>query len=282
MAFGASNTTVVTGTLPNFIVPDIQLLHVAREWVGVRHHNVADLSGSTIAGFSENNVIPDGNSSYRLCIIMENGVTPPASNSDYYFFGFNVLDGTRLDVSPRVSGFQDATQSFPVSITAFPTGATTISLASQVTEDGTQASGINAMLRASNANPTAMSATADAVRALATMIGAMVVKPHALQEASWNSSLALTTTTAAAIQTAGGAGLRRHITNVQAINTGASAVDLIILDGVTERWRLTLPVNVPVDFNFDMGLLVTVNTALNANLSAAGTVRANFQGYTAP
>ena len=94
--------------------------------------------------------------------------------------------------------------------------------------------------------------------------------------------MSLTTTTAVAIAAAGGANIKRHLTACQAINTGAAAVDLIILDGTTERWRLTLPVNVPVCFDFPTEITTTANTALNANLSAAGTVRANFQGYTAP
>ena len=96
------------------------------------------------------------------------------------------------------------------------------------------------------------------------------------------TSLALTTATAAPIQAAAGAGIKRHLTALQAINTGAAAVDLILLDGVTERWRLTLPINVPVSIAFPTEIATTANAALNANLSAAGTVRANFQGYTAP
>lgn len=122
----------------------------------------------------------------------------------------------------------------------------------------------------------------DAVRDTMTTWGAKVVAPWAVPEAVWNASLALTTTTPAAIQTAAGAGLKRHVIGVQAINTGAAVADLIILDGATERWRLTLPVNVPVYFGFPVPVTVTANTALNANLSVAGTVRANFQGFTAP
>lgn len=115
-----------------------------------------------------------------------------------------------------------------------------------------------------------------------TTAGGQVVRPYAVPEADWSASLALTTTTAQALQTAGGAGLKRHITAVQAINTGAAVVDLIVLDGATERWRLPLPINVPVSIPFPTGLILTANTALNANLSAAGTVRINAQGYTAP
>lgn len=63
----------------------------------------------------------------------------------------------------------------------------------------------------------------------------------------------------------------------------AAPVDLIVLDNTTERWRMTLPPNVPVAFDFDAThLITTVNAALNANLSAAGTVRVCAQGYTAP
>ncbi len=122
----------------------------------------------------------------------------------------------------------------------------------------------------------------DAVRATYGATGAAVTKPFAVTEAGWNYSGSLTTTTAVAAAAAAGANLRRYPTAMQAINTGASAVDLIVLDGVTERWRLPLPVNVPVDINFPTELTVTANTALNVNLSAAGTVRVNMQGYTAP
>ena len=120
----------------------------------------------------------------------------------------------------------------------------------------------------------------DVARATMTLGAATVFKPYGVAETGWNASLALTTATAAPIQAAAGASLKRHITALQAINTGASAVDLILLDGATERWRITLPVNVPVSITFPTELVATANTALNANLSAVGTVRANFQGYT--
>jgi hypothetical protein len=120
----------------------------------------------------------------------------------------------------------------------------------------------------------------DAARATMSRGAALVTKPYAVAETGWIASLALTTTTAAALQSAAAAGLKRHITALQAINTGAAVVDLIILDGATERWRLPLPVNVPVLIQFPTELVTTAATALNANLSAAGSVRVNAQGYT--
>ena len=123
----------------------------------------------------------------------------------------------------------------------------------------------------------------DAADHTMTRAGQVLVRNGGLTESAWNANLLLTTTVATALVAAGGAGLKRHITGLQAINTGAAAVDLIILDGDTERWRMTLPVNVPVDFGFaETHLIATAATALNAKLSAAGTVRVCAQGYTAP
>ena len=123
----------------------------------------------------------------------------------------------------------------------------------------------------------------DAVDATMTTAGQLIVKLGGLTESAWNANLSLTTAVATALAASGGAGLKRHITALQAINTGAEAVDLILLDGATERWRMPLPVNVPVNYLFSAThLITTAATALNVQLSAAGTVRVCAQGYTAP
>lgn len=174
----------------------------------------------------------------------------------------------------------DVTASVPVQVT----GTITIPSNIQGTQPNNGTSTPNPVLGSIlgvSANPAAGS-TARQQQAIGTLIGVPISKPYAIPEAGWNASLALTTNTATAIQAAAGAGLKRHCTAVQAINTGAAAVDLIILDGTTERWRITLPINVPIAFQLPTEITTTANTALNANLSAAGTVRANFQGYTAP
>lgn len=123
----------------------------------------------------------------------------------------------------------------------------------------------------------------DAADHTITTAAQVLVKNGGLTETAWNANQQLTTTTAVALATSGGTGRKRHITGLQAINTGASLVDLIILDGATERWRMPLPVNVPVHFSFaETHLIATSATSLNAALSAAGTVRVCAQGYTAP
>lgn len=136
--------------------------------------------------------------------------------------------------------------------------------------------------RVRTSHPTTFAA-GDAADVTITPAAQGLVKIGGLAETAWNASLALTTATAQALAAAAGAGLKRHITGVQVINTGAAVVELIILDGVTERFRLPLPINVPVQLDFTAThLIATANTALNVNLSATGTVRVNAQGYTAP
>ena len=184
----------------------------------------------------------------------------------------------RVELLPRPAS--DGSSAAPVILQG--TAAVHGAVAGTVAVDTAIGNPVTAGLRAANANITAMSAAGDNVGWMGTMIGAGVVKPYSIPEAQFDASLSLTTTTASAVAAAAGAGIKRHLVSVQAINTGVATVDLIILDGATEKWRLPLPINVPVQVDFPSHLTVTANTALNANLSAAGTVRANFQGYTAP
>lgn len=202
------------------------------------------------------------------------------------------FERARVELLARPSGDQASAAPVVVqntpAVTVSSGTVTTVSTVSALTGGGAAedaAAGANPVVVGGVVRTAAAPVTlvaGDAARVTMTPGAAMVVRPYSVSEAGWNASLALTTTTAVAIQAAAGASLKRNVTAVQAINTGASAVDLIILDGATERWRLTLPVNVPVPIEFPTEILATANTALNANLSAAGTVRANFQGYTSP
>lgn len=133
------------------------------------------------------------------------------------------------------------------------------------------------MTTATTAGPTTL-----AVVASALPFGEPTTLPNAIPEAGWNASLLLTNTTAQALNVAGAAGIKNHITALQAINVGASTVNLLILDGGTVRWQLPLPQNVPMAINFPTELVTTAATALNANIDAVGVVRINAQGYRAP
>lgn len=200
------------------------------------------------------------------------------------------FDRQRVELMPRPSGDESSSASVRVqgtpAVTISGTGAVNVAQvggSALAAEDAaaTTTPVIGGGVARTGTTPITI-VTGDAVRDTHALSGAKVQRFYSVPEQTWNASLALTTTTPAPIQAAGGASLKRFPVACQAINTGGAAVDLIILDGATERWRLTLPINVPVTIDFPVELFVTANTALNANLSAAGTVRANFQGYTAP
>lgn len=135
--------------------------------------------------------------------------------------------------------------------------------------------------RAVTANYTAV-ATGDAADLISTLVGVQIIRPFSIPELDWQSTQALTTTTAAPARAAGAAGIRNYVTGAQFSNSGASAIDVIILDGATEIWRATVAANGYVSAAFQSPLRGTAATALNVNLSAVGTVRANVQGYQAP
>ena len=186
----------------------------------------------------------------------------------------------RVEMMPRPQ--LDASSSIPVNITGGTITASGISSGQAAHDAVIYGYPVRISGRAVTANYTAVG-TGDVADVITTTVGAQITKPYAIPEAGWNASVSLTTTTASALQAAAAAGLKRHITALQAINTGASVTDLIILDGATERWRLPLPVNVPVTFEFPTELQTTAATALNVNLGTAVTsVRVNAQGYTAP
>lgn len=184
------------------------------------------------------------------------------------------LQGTATATEPIPAAVVTGTQ--PVSLAALPV------IVGQGAEDAAAAgNAVRVGGKVRTSAPTTFAA-GDAVDVTMGTGGQVLVKKGGLTEASWSASLALTTTAAQVVGAAAGAGLKRHLTALQAINTGGASVDLIVLDGATVVWRLPLPPNVPVGIMFDTHLPVTANTALNVNLSAAGTVQFNAQGYTAP
>ena len=189
----------------------------------------------------------------------------------------------RLRVEGLARPASDAAAALPVTVqNTVATTMTSTNVAGTVAVDAAIGNPVTIGLRASNANITAMSATGDSVAQLGTMIGAAIVKPYALPEAEWAFTSALTATTDVAIRAAAGAGLKNHVTWVQATNTGASAVGVLLRDGTTTRLNITIPAGASEEFSLPTGIPLTANTALNVQLSAAGTVQFNALGYTAP
>lgn len=126
--------------------------------------------------------------------------------------------------------------------------------------------------------PAAVSAAGDVCDFVTTMNGAQVVSPFATPDSRVRGSAALTLTSDVAVIASAGASLRNNVSDIVAINTG-TAVDLILKDGSTEIFRITLPQNVPVSISLNSPLRGTAATAVNCALSAAGTVRVNLMGF---
>lgn len=286
-AVSTITTTVATGSGPNWFPAGFVEAQITGEHVSLFQAAI-DVTTSATMARRVTQAAPDPEALYKLQIRARNLGTAPASTTDWRVHAIRLFDYTRVTTEVIGGpGHGGAAQGVPVAATIVGTPAVTLSGATnsvrgEAAIDAAFGQPLGAGFRAANANPTAMSANGDVVGALATMVGALVSKPYGIPEATWNANLSLTSTTAQALAAAAGTGLKRHITALQAINTGASAVDLILLDGATERWRFTLPANVPVALPFPTELLTTANAALNANLSAAGTVRVCAQGYTAP
>lgn len=205
-----------------------------------------------------------------------------------------VFDFERLRVEALARPGSDAAAAMPVAVQNTPpvtvsSGTiTTVSTVSALTGGGAAedaAAGANPVVVGgvvSAAIPGTTFAAGDAIRDRHTLGGAKLVKPYAVPEAEWAFTAALTATTDVAVQTAAGAGLKRHPTLIQATNTGAAAVDVLLRDGTTTRLQITVPAGQSVYMPLPTGIPLTANTALNVALSAAGTVRFNALGYTAP
>ena len=231
--------------------------------------------------------MPDQDVPLHVFIWLFNGSTAPASTTTWTIGFISVEDtinlpvylaGNRAQSMPLPVVFNSAQS---VSITGTPTVVASGTVGPAAHDAAISGNPVRTAGRAVTANYTPVAA-GDVADFISTTVGVQVTKPYAIPGTEWNANLSLTTTTAAPMIGAAAAGLKRHITAAQMINTGAAAVDVFILDGTTERWRMTLPPNVPFPVEFPTELTTTAATALNVNLSATGTVRFNAQGYTAP
>lgn len=114
----------------------------------------------------------------------------------------------------------------------------------------------------------------------------VIVKPFAPSETTFQYATPVatpvTTTTAIVLRTAGGTNIRNHLTNIQLINTSATAGAVSVQDGTTVIWSTWLPATMttPVNFTFDTPLRGTANTALNFVANVMGmSIFVSGQGY---
>lgn len=146
--------------------------------------------------------------------------------------------------------------------------------------------------RAVAANYTAVGA-GDTADLIATLNGALVVRPHSIPAAEWSYAAASggidNTTTAVTVKAAGAAGIVNYITSIQICHaTLGAATEFAIRDGAggTVLWRTILHTTAlpTVTYNFNNPLRGTAATLTEiVTLTAVtGDVMVNVQGYQAP
>jgi hypothetical protein len=277
-------TSVATGGSPNWFPAGMVELQITGEHVQLLQAAI-DVTTAATPARRITQAAPDPEALYKLQIRARNLGTAPASTTDWRVHAIRLFDYTRLDVSViGGTGHSGAGSAVAVNVAGGALGITgNPNVAGQAAHDAVVAGNpILNGLEARNTLPAAVSASGDVARQIGTMSGVPIQRPYSIPEATWTANIALTNTTAQVLAAAAGAGLKRHMTALQLMNTGAAVVEAFILDGAAERWRMPLPINVPVPIPFPTELNVTANTALNINLSAAGTVRACAQGHTGP
>jgi hypothetical protein len=120
-AFGTAFSTVATGTSPNFIPATTFGFMLEREKILSRAWG-QNLLTNTGGQFAFDRVMLDPTKRYKLVIIVEN-VAAPASTTDWRIHNINVMDATRVDVSPRNPGSSDGAKSFPAWISGGALGS---------------------------------------------------------------------------------------------------------------------------------------------------------------
>lgn len=135
--------------------------------------------------------------------------------------------------------------------------------------------------RAKSTSPTV--ASDQVVDTIATLNGAIVVRPHAIPEACWQGTGSLTTTADLVIKAAAGASVRNYLTDFSYQNTSATATGVVIKDGATTIAIFQAPANMaaPAVISLQCPLRGTANTAINiAALVTGANVLVNACGHT--
>ena len=161
-AFGTGFTTVATGTSPSWLTATTYGLTIERDKINARAYGQNALT-NTGGQFSYDRVLPNPTVKYKLVIIVENQGTAPASSTDWRLHLINVLDATRLDVSPRNAGSTDGAKAMPIWAVGGSLSVTATLASTVVTPAAPTASTINS---AATTNGTVVKATAGTIYGL--------------------------------------------------------------------------------------------------------------------
>lgn len=159
----------------------------------------------------------------------------------------------------------------------------TVTLGAQVKEDAAVATAADMLLAGGQrvlAAPTSLSSAAgDAILPQFTSEGKALIATFGAEEHLWDACVDLTATTDTLVRAAGAAGIRNVITDITLSNQGAAAVVVTIKDGTTRKYARSVPPGSSVDVQLKSPIRGSAATAVNAALSAAGTVTVSVSGY---
>ena len=280
-ATGDTTATINTTASPGTAL--ISELTGREAWLADKLRASATTPTITTRAFRDENII-DPSTDLYVFLWSFNGTTAPASATTWTLghCAIEKFQNTPVYIQGyRANGAVNPTAVAIQGTPAVSLASTTISGGQAAHDAAITGNPVRTGGRAVTANYTAVAA-GDAADLIATTVGVQIIKPYAIPEAEWSTSLALTAITDVAIRVAAAAGLKNHITAFQATNTGGVANDVLIRDGTTTRLQVTIPAGQSVVFPLPTGIPLTAATALNVQLSAAGTVRFNAVGYIAP
>lgn len=143
-------------------------------------------------------------------------------------------------------------------------------------------------MEARTTNPTAVSASGDAVRMIGDTLGRQVTLPYTIPQLIVTGATAadITDTTSTQVIAAGGAGIITYITSVEVTNTSATVTRVNVLDGATIKAFVVVGAAAgsasSMQLTFPIPLRGTANTAWNVQCITTATVtRASMTGYQA-
>ena len=283
---GMARLTSGASTMPTTAASGVYELEafVDEAWF---HGATMDATTARANSYRRHQQIPDPNVQYRVRLRWLNGATAPASSTSAVFAFLTVQDYAELTAEITAGRGQSvAGQGVAVQVAGSLAGSSSIFVQGAAVRNAAANGNPLYVATGLSANP-AVVLTGRSVDLMATLIGALVIKPYSIPEADWSfaSALAGISTGADTVIRAAVASNRQYLTGLQLQNLGTAATEMQIKDGATVIWRVSLPASMaaPVTFDFPTPLRATTNTALNVQaVTASSAVVVNAQGYQAP
>ncbi len=240
--------------------------------------SVSSLPNTTLAGQTANTA--DFDTGAGTVTVPMLGVALPASGGPVA--GGTATNPIRVDVT--------GTTNQPVTIAASQTLATVTTVGTvttltggNVAHDGADSGNPHKIGGKATSSQTGQTLVADGDRVDAAFFrdGALSVRPIALENLV-NGKVALTTTTASTILSAGASGVKQYVTDVVICNTSATSVTVDLQPaGGSAVVTLPAPSGGGVVFSFASPIGFAAATAIEAKLSAsASTVTVTVSGFT--